>query len=319
LIAPQFFGYETDISDELTKVGYHVDFLPDRPFNSSVMKALMRVRPELGGCQACDNFYSNQLDILARNKYSIILIIQGEGVTSSTLINFRRCFPNAKLVYYTWDSIDNKPFFKQNLSFYDVCFSFDPVDSKKYGMQFRPLFYSDRFDNPLVPNYSYDLSFIGTVHSDRYKVINSLLSQLPSEVRTFTYLYLQAPWMYDLRRIFTKTIEGAKREEFRYVPLSKDVVQDTFFKSRAVIDIEHVNQRGATMRTMESLGSKRKMVTTNTALRDYDFYNPLNIQIIDRHAPTMNKEFLASPYQEVAEEIRKKYSIRQWVKDVCDI
>jgi hypothetical protein len=71
------------------------------------------------------------------------------------------------------------------------------------------------------------------------------------------------------------------------------------------------------MRTIEALGSRRKMVTTNATLRDYDFYNPINIRIIDRKMPSLDQEFLRTPYQAVPEEIRRKYSLANWVRDVC--
>lgn len=317
LIAPRFFGYEQEIASALKSSGHDVDILPDRPFNNPFMKAVMRFRPELGGHRACDQFFAQRLEELGRNNYSTILVIQGEGITASTLKAFRNAYPQAKMVFYTWDSIENKPFSKRNLSLYDYCSTFDPVDAKKYGLNFRPLFFSDGFDRPIDTTYAYDLSFIGTVHSDRFKIVHAVLEQLPTDARTFIYLYLQAPWMYDLRRFFTETVDGAKRDDFRFVPLSKDIVQATFFSSRAVLDIEHVNQRGATMRTMEALGSKRKLVTTNKSLRDYDFYNPLNIQIVDRRTPRLDQDFLQTPYQAVPEEIRQKYTMHQWVRDVC--
>lgn len=317
VIAPRFFGYEQEIAVGLTRSGHHVDILPDRPFDNSIMKAVMRFRPELGGYRVCDQFFAQRLEEFGRNKYSIILVIQGEGVTARTLKTLRNSYPQAKMVFYTWDSIENKPFSRRNLSLYDYCSTFDPVDAKKYGLNFRPLFFSDGFDRPADPTYTYDLSFIGTVHSDRYKIVRALLEQLPSGAHTFVYLYLQAEWMFDLRRLFTTTFDGAARDDFRFAPLSKDVVQAIFFSSRAVLDIEHVNQRGATMRTMEALGSKRKLVTTNKSLSDYDFYNPLNIQIVDRLEPRLDQDFLQSPYQEVPEEVRQKYTMRQWLRDVC--
>lgn len=317
LIAPRFFGYEQEIAAELARSGHLVDLLPDRPFNSPFMKAMMRMRPEFGGHLTCDRFFAQRLEELSRTDYSTILIIQGEGVTASTILRLRTAYPQARLVFYTWDSIENKPFSKRNLPLYDRCSSFDPLDANKYGMNFRPLFYTEGFEQLANTTYKYDLSFIGTVHSDRYRIVHAILDQLPPDTRTFTYLYLQAPWMYDLRRLFTNTLDGAKREDFHFNPLSKDVVQATFFGSKAVLDIEHTQQRGATMRTMEVLGSKRKMVTTNPTLSNYDFYNPQNIRIIDRKNPQIDQEFLRAPYEPVPENIVLKYSLRQWVRDVC--
>ena len=319
LIAPRFFGYEHEIVTELRRQCMQVDMLPDRPFDSPFMKAVMRFRPELGGHQAADRYFVQRVLALGCDDYSIILVIQGEGVTTRTLAFLRGKYPKARMTFYTWDSIENKPFSKRNLSHYDRCSTFDPVDAKKYGMEFRPLFFSPGFDRPATTEYTYDLSFIGTVHSDRYQIVHTLAKQLPLDTKSFIYLYLQAPWMYDLRRVFTRTLAGSKRNEFRFDPLSKDVVQATFFGSRAIVDIEHPSQRGATMRTFEALGSRKKMITTNASLRNYDFYNSQNILIIDRSTPVLDRDFLKTPYVHISEEIRSRYSLRQWVREVCDL
>ena len=319
LIAPRFFGYEHEIVAELKRQRMQVDMLPDRPFDSPIMKALMRFRPELGGHQAADRYFVDRVLAFGSEHYSIILVIQGEGVTARTLVFLRSKYPRARMIFYTWDSVGNKPFTKRNLSHYDRCSTFDSVDAEKYGMEFRPLFFSPGFDRLENTDYTYDLSFIGTAHSDRYRVIQALAKQLPQDTKSFIYLYLQAPWMYDLRSIFTRTLAGSKRNEFRFEPLSKDVVQAIFFGSRAVVDIEHPSQRGATMRTFETLGSRRKMITTNASLRNYDFYNSQNILIIDRSNPVLDRDFLKTPYVHIPEKIRSRYSLRQWVREVCDL
>jgi len=316
LIAPKFFGYENEIVAELSRLQMHVDMLPDRPFDRPFSKAVMRFRPELGR-RACYRFFSEGVRQFGRSEYAIILVVQGEGVTADTLADLRASYPGAKMVFYTWDSLKNKPFARQNLGRYDHCSTFDPVDAKTYGMACRPLFYSPGFDREASTDYAYDVSFIGTIHSDRYRVINALSRQLPSDARSFMYLYLQAPWVYDVRRLFTNTIVGASREEFQFRPLSKGVVQETFFASRAVIDIEHPNQNGVTMRTIEAIGSRRKMITTNATVRNYDFYDPRNIQIIDRANPQLDQNFLRTPYSDIPQATRQKYSLCQWVRDVC--
>lgn len=319
LIAPRFFGYELEIIAELNRQGMRVDMLADRPFDSPFMKALMRFRPELGGHQVSDRFFAAQIDALRANDYNVILVIQGEGVTTRTLARLRTRYPRARMVFYTWDSIENKPFSKSNLSHYDQCSTFDPIDAINYGLAYRPLFFSPGFDRKPTDAYTYDLSFVGTVHSDRYRIVHSLASQLPLDATSFLYLYMQAPWMYDLRRIFTRTLTGAKRDEFQFKPLSKETLQAVFFGSRAIVDIEHPNQRGATMRTFETLGSQRKLITTNASLRNYDFFNPQNIMVIDRYFPELECDFLKTPYEPVPEEVRSKYSLQQWVIDVCGL
>jgi hypothetical protein len=47
LIVSRFFGYELEIAEELKRQGSQVDLLPDRPFDSALLKAATRVRPQL--------------------------------------------------------------------------------------------------------------------------------------------------------------------------------------------------------------------------------------------------------------------------------
>jgi len=46
-ISPAFFGYEKEIRTELLKRGDEVDFFDERPKNTTITKALIRVNPKL--------------------------------------------------------------------------------------------------------------------------------------------------------------------------------------------------------------------------------------------------------------------------------
>jgi hypothetical protein len=93
-------------------------------------------------------------------------------------------------------------------------------------------------------------------------------------------------------------------------------VREIFFKSRAIVDIHHPKQRGLTMRTIEALGSKRKLITTNPSVRSYDFYCPQNIHILEDHGESLTPEFFRTPYVEVSERVYHKYSLDGWLDSV---
>ena len=315
LIAARFFGYELEIAEEFKRQGAYVDMLPDRPFDSALPKALTRLRPQLTR-PAADRFFGEQLERFARSAYDLILVIQGETISANTLSAMRRMFPQAHMVYYTWDSLANKPFAEANLHLYDRCLTFDPIDAVQYGMETRPLFFTSGFERSGVCDLRFEISFVGTIHSDRYRIVRRIALGLPAESQVNSYLYLQAPWMYWMRRLFTRTVAGSRLGEFRFEPLSKSTVQRIFFSSKAILDIEHPNQRGLTMRTIETLGSCTKLITTNAAVRNYDFYNPSNICVIDRNDVQLDPSFLESSYEPVPLTIYQRYRLNQWVKDV---
>ena len=316
LIAPRYFGYEQDIADELHRQGAQVDLLPDRPFESPFLKAATRFRPELTR-SAADRFFAKRLEQLARREYQTILVVQGESISACTLSALRIAYPRARMVFYTWDSLENKPFARANLRHYDQCLSFDPVDARRHGMRARPLFFSRGFERPMPGHFEYDISFVGTIHSDRYRVVRRVADTLLPAARAHWYLYMQAPWMYSARKLLTRTVAGSRRDDFRFQSLSKSAVQQIFFDSKAVLDVEHPKQTGLTMRTIETVGSGTKLVTTNAAVREYDFYNANNICVVDRTDPRIDPSFLETPYSAVPTHIYQRYRLSQWVKDTC--
>ena len=318
LVAPRFFGYELEIREQMARDGWVVDFLPDRPFHAAGLKAVTRVWPSLTA-PAANRFYAAELGRLAAARYDLVLVIQGESIFEPTLRLLRTAFPSARLVFYTWDSISNKPRSKKQLPLYDDCFSFDQADAARCGIGFRPLFFTPGFERPAPAHAAFDISFVGTIHSDRYAIVRKVAQQLEDPSRAFWHLYLQAPWMFAARRMFTNTVAGAARSEFSFASLPRATVQDIFFKSRAVLDIEHPAQRGLTMRTIEALGSHTKLVTTNATVSGYDFYDPANIAIIERENPRIPDGFLQTAFRPAPEAIHDRYRLATWVREVCGV
>ena len=108
----------------------------------------------------------------------------------------RKAFPNAKFCLHLWDSVRNLKGVDKVFSFFDFITSFDSEDCKKYKLKFRPLFFCDEYRNIESDNKSYDFVFIGTIHSDRYKVIKKLKDSLDEKYQNFYYLFLQNKFIY---------------------------------------------------------------------------------------------------------------------------
>ena len=184
-------------------------------------------------------------------------------------------------------------------------------------MRFRPLFFSRGFARTPCYSCAFDISFIGTAHSDRYKIVHQMVQALPTGASAYWYLFLQAPWMFWAHKLSNPAFKGASPKDFNYLPLNKQQVQQVFFGSRTILDIEHPAQTGLTMRTFETLGACKKLVTTNTQVKDYDFYDPNNILVIDRKLPPrIPDSFLASNYSPLRPEVYAKYSLQGWIAEV---
>ena len=52
--------------------------------------------------------------------------------------------------------------------------------------------------------------------------------------------------------------------------------------------------------------------------KEYDFYTPENICIIDRNHPKVPNGFLESVYKEIPKNVYERYSLKNWLKVVFE-
>ena len=316
LIAPVFFGYENHIRSELISRGAIVDYVPDRPFSSQMLKALIRFAPIL--TQPISNSYFKKIFTEKSDQnYDYLFVIQGEALGVSSIKLAKQLFPKVSTKFYLWDSIANKKNTLKKLPFFKEVFTFDRSDAKEFNLSYRPLFF---ISDPHVASKTTDkylISFIGTVHSDRYKICKKVGGLLPKTTTSFFYLYLQAPWVYFVRKLFNPSFWHASIHDFKFRPLSKNDMSRVFEDSFSVLDIEHPKQRGLTMRTFDVLASGKKLITTNDAIRSEDFYISNNVLIIDRGVKIdFNSSFFSTPFTSLPVFFHQKYSLKGWIDEI---
>lgn len=316
-VAPKFFGYDQDILEELERRGAAIDFLYDRPFDSPAMVALTRfARPAV--MPAVDRHYLAELKRFGRTSYDLVFVVNGQTLSSEFLKTLKTNYATAQFVLYMWDSMANRPSAVRNTSFFDRVLTFDRRDAAAYDMTFRPLFYSRGFDTPPGGVFQYDISFIGTAHSDRAKIVSDIDRFLPADARRFWYLYLQARWVFAAYKLTNPTFRSTKISQVSFQPMAKKTVQAVMAGSRAILDIEHPRQIGLTMRTFETLGASKKLVTTNREVESYDFFDAANICVVSREDAVIAKGFLEADYQPLAASLRHKYSLAGWVDEILE-
>jgi hypothetical protein len=70
------------------------------------------------------------------------------------------------------------------------------------------------------------------------------------------------------------------------------------------------------MRSIETLLLGRKLVTTNTEIKNSDLFHESRVFVIDRREPNISQDFLESPFVDIPQETREKYFLRSWLQDV---
>jgi hypothetical protein len=314
-VAPRFFGYDLDIEEELGRRGARVVRLVDRPFDTPLMTAVTKVAPAAISRAALPCY---RRAIEAEEPFDLVLVINGQTVSRLLLDQVRWHSPRATFVLYLWDALDNRGSILPLLTKYDHIFGFDRADAQRHGFGYRPLFFAPVFDAAQVETPRFDISFIGTAHTDRAPIVYAIDAILPDAVSRFWHLYLQAPWV---RRYY-----AARDPAFRHVPPSifrfhsmpRDEIGRVFRQSRAILDIEHPLQRGLTMRTFETLGAGKKLVTTNRHVVDEHFYHPDNVLVVDRRNIVISPSFFDRPATPVSATVRQRYTLAGWLDEILE-
>lgn len=312
------FGYQNDIRLAMESVGAIVDYYDERPANNFLVKGVIRInRNLLAGY--INHYYNKIIKETLQKEYDYVFFIKGESISASNVRRLKQFHPEANFIIYHWDSIANNSNAQNLLPYFDRVFSFDKIDCERLGLHFLPLFYTPDYAN--IPYYDkeikYDMLFVGTTHSDRYKLVKRIEEQIiKMGGLCLTWFYFPSKILYYKMKIQNSYLRQIPVHTFYFKPMSKELLLQLYAGSRIIIDVQHPKQTGLTMRCIETLGAKRKLITTNYYITEYDFYNPDNILVVDRNLPYVPEKFLNEPYRDTPKEIYESYSIKNWLSSI---
>lgn len=318
-ISPAFFGYELSIKNAILENGYEVDYFDERPSNNALMKALVRGQKKLLNVILNKHFKKIQ-DYIKDKKYDYFLLIKGEVVPENFILDFKKNNPTAKLIYYTYDASNNNS--KNGLyiqKFFDTCYSIDFNDVKENpNLKLKHLFYSKDFvqqESEKTKNRKYDISFVGTLHSNRYEVMQKTFSKFK---KSYLFLFSQAKWWFIYNKLINKEYKNIKMSTISFTKLNLSEVANIFKSSNSVLDIQRYGQAGLTMRTFEVLASGAILVTTNENIKKAEFYDEDKIVFISDEEITEEKVKIIESKIEINNydsSKLEKYFVNNWVKE----
>lgn len=183
-------------------------------------------------------------------------------------------------------------------------YSFDHNDCKKYGLQYRPMVYSSDVISGIdsYDDCEYDVFFLGW-KKDRYRQIESLYRDIfKDRLKCLLILVGDEDRSTDNSIIYT-TKRVPYSEYLSYVR-----------NSRAILDIPQDGQEGLTIRNVECMFLRKKMITTNIDVRNYDFYDENNVFVISEDDVDRLKEFITSKYVDISDDVKLKYDFASWIE-----
>ncbi len=315
-LAVRFFQYEKAIAQRLSELGAEVDFYDERPSNSNFAKGVIRFNKKIYQ-SFINRYYQSIIDEIRDKKYDYFLLIKGEAVPAYFLEKVRLLNPEIEMIYYNFDPLKEYPVLISNLKYFDKKFTFERNDALKYGLSFRPLFYLNEYKclTSDISDLNYDLIFIGSAHTDRYIVgenVKSLAEKL--KLKCFFYYYAMGRIAFRLRKIVDKELKQFDNKKLNFTKLNHHEIIDYYKQAKSVLDINKPFQNGLTMRTFEVLASGRKLITTNSDIKNYPFYNANNIFIIDRTHIKLDQDFFRSEFEKIEDEVLYMMSLDSFIE-----
>lgn len=313
LIAPVFFDYYKDMISEFERQGYSVYFFDDRPSKDMLSKALIRINKK-SLKHKTDRYVGKILSSVEGIKLDLVFVILGQSFFREQILRIKSAHPEAEFVYYSWDSVSNFPSILEFKDCFERIYHFDTHDVKEYGFFLLPLYYSRKMEEKEI---KYSFSAVFTIKRGKLKKFQKIMELIPDNVKSnaFIYLYIQSKFVYLYYKLTCKEFRKSKAKDFKYKKLSKDAFYDIMCKSKVVIDCQMKSQSGLTMRTIEALYAKKKLITTNPNIVDYDFYTPNNICILNKNHLNIPLDFFETSFDDNY-AISDKYSIEQFVKTI---
>lgn len=266
IIGPAFFNYVDQISFELNKK-FKVTKKNDFFSNNLIIKILIRLNLKFIFFFNNLFYYFRILNIIRLNKINTLLLINPEMCPIYFLKVIKRY--DIKIVLYAWDSFRNKPIFHRYYKIVDVFLTFDFADSEKFNLPLINLYSEKIFFKNTNYKKKFDLSFVGTLHSNRSKLIQNIFCQFQKEgIKFKLYIYYHNLYLILFRSLFDKSLRNMFKI-INYNSISKRQVHKIFSQSKFVLDIVHPNQTGLTSRTFETLASNSVLLTNNSYIKKF--------------------------------------------------
>ena len=261
LITPlSFYSFHRIISAGLERRGYDVELLNEEYPANSWGKVMGKIALPLLRYTTLHGL-KNRLE--GRPKYDLILIIKGRGLSKSALIFLKS--RARRIVGYNFDSFDFNPSPRDWHTLVDRYATFDIDDAEKTGLPLVHLFSAA----PSAVNRSerrFDISIIQRVHSDRLVYAERLIKAVPTNMKSFVFLYESSRLTFLLGLLRQPGLYCRMWRHISFQPLPYAEALELIGSSRVTFDFAHPRQSGITIRCFEAQSMGVAILTNNTAV-----------------------------------------------------
>ncbi|UFH33817.1 lipopolysaccharide core biosynthesis protein rfaS [Chryseobacterium sp. C-71] len=247
-------------------------------------------------------------EINTHDLYDIILVNRPDILDAEiyNLLNNK----GGKKIVVLWDSLEKIQGQKESLKHYDIKYSFDAENCKEFGLKKINNFY---FNEKLYNNNPmFDVIFLGTFDKRFNDLLRITQALKKDNINIHSFIYHHRDFI--IKDEFQENITKLEK----IIPFKESYKINE--KGNFFLDLAHENQSGLSFRPFEAIGCRRKLITTNKNIKNYDFYDPENIFVIENIDDiNIPLEFFTTPYKELPAKILQKYSFENWINNILDL
>lgn len=342
LIMPVFYGIETNVKLALEKLGYEVVWIENKNLTfdyhgtNSKFKILRRIYFFFFTPQS--NYLKVQFKRIGDTRFDVLFAVNGHVICPFLFKELRKQNHCIKSVLFLWDSFSLYRWTKE-ISYFDKVFTFDPMDSKRYDIEYRPNFY---FKNSKLNSTSekYDLFFIGKFSQDRYLIIDQIVNHFnDNDIKFFVRLWPSYKILFHNQFFYLMLKKSPFRTKWlsRYIInyeaiegnldrsylirncLSYEESRQKLLSSNVILDLPIREQSGFTHRIIEALANGKKILTTNRNMETESFFNSEQIHFISEQNPEVDLNWIKEKGTFTVPDSFDELEISSWLKSILNV
>ena len=242
----------------------------------------------------------NQLSQITDND----TVLAWDIVSIPLLLSLRSLCKTSKLNLWLWNTFSRskiKIYFLKKIKKWFNVYTFDENDAKEFNIKLKNQVCYD------IEKYS----------KNDVQILNSIY-----------FVGVDKGRYKGLKELYDKLTEKGFKCDFNLVKDNTSVNDDSFYSrglsfieninhiylSRVVLDFTKDNQTGLTMRALEAMFSKKKLITNNRNIRKVKFYNRENIFVLGEDSFEHIEDFIDSPFKNINFDF-SEFRISSWIKE----
>ncbi|WP_158729511.1 MULTISPECIES: hypothetical protein [unclassified Flavobacterium] len=310
VISFDHWGYDHNIVDALTEKGIesihikignfkHKNFF--HQITNSLFKIFTNKNPKNKKRQ---DYIIDTLKNIGRQDQ--ILVISPETIDLEYHLEIKKF--TSRYIAYLCDSSNRAPIAHLLKNVFDEIYSFDQDDVLKYNLKkttnYIPLLRKLETSKKTIHQAIYIASF-----DKRVKSILNISKKL--EEYKINHLFIIVGKKVLIKQILS-LFKKKQSIAYRSKKISKEQMYAQYQESDVIFDLVRENQTGLSFRVFEAMALQKKLITDNTTISNYSFYNENNIFVINETNMDSMYNFFSTPYEQLPSSIYREYTVASW-------